>query len=150
MQPISSSEFPGSRILVGERITSQMMLSLEEIATFARLSGDLNPLHYDEEYAQQTRFGGVIVSGPQLTSLMMGLIATYFSRDTAMLGLEFTFHFRKALKAGEAVNMEWEIVAAEPKASLQGVIVSLDGKAINAQEQIVLTSKGKVLVTAKL
>ena len=143
-------EFPDIVIRVGERITSQMTLSLEEIATFARLSGDLNPLHHDEEYAQQTRFGGVIVSGPQLTSLMMGLTATYFSRDTAMLGLEFTFHFRKALKAGETVTMEWEIVAAEPKISLQGVIASLDGKATNDQGQTVLTGKGKVLVTAKL
>jgi len=145
---MTSPEFPDIR--VGEQITSQIMLSLEEIATFARLSGDLNPLHYDKEYAQQTRFGGVIVSGPQLTSLMMGLIATYFSRDTAMLGLEFTFHFRKALKAGEMVTMEWEIITAEPKTSLQGVIVSLDGKATNDQGQIVLTGKGKVLVTAKL
>jgi len=118
-------------------MTSQMILSREEVATFARLSGDLNPLHYDEAYAQ-------------LVSLMMGLTATYFSRETAMLGLEFTFHFRKAVKADEMVTLEWEVVHTEPKASLQGVIASLDGKAINDQGQTVLTGKGKVLVTAKL
>lgn len=150
MMSTPSPEFPDLRIRVGERVTSQMILSREEVATFARLSGDLNPLHHDEVYAQQTRFGGVIVCGPQLVSLMMGLTATYFSRETAMLGLEFTFHFRKAVKADEMVTLEWEVVHIEPKASLQGVIASLDGKATNNQGQTVLTGKGKVLVTAKL
>lgn len=143
-------EFPNLSTLVGEKIISQVKLSLEEIATFARLSGDLNPLHHDEVYAQPTRFGGVIVSGPQLIALMMGLTATYFSRETAMLGLEFTFHFQKAVKADEMITMEWEIVIVEPKASLQGVIVSLDGKVTNYQGDNMLTGKGKVLVTAKL
>lgn len=66
-----------------------------------------------------------------------------------MLGLEFTFHFRKAVKADETVRMTWNIVSAEPKASLQGVLVNLDGRAM-VSDQIVLIGKGKVLVTAKL
>lgn len=150
MTETSFPEFPLIQIQIGERITSQVALSLEETATFARLSGDLNPLHHDEHYAQQTRFKGVIVSGPQLTSLMMGLIATRFSRETAMLGLEFTFRFRKAVKAGEPITMTWEIVSALPKTSLQGVLVDLDGRITNEQGQIVLTSKGTILVTEQL
>ena len=146
----SFSEFPRIQIHVGEHITGQVGLSLEEIATFARLSGDLNPLHHDERYAQQTRFGGVIVSGPQLISLMMGLVATHFSQETAMLGLDFSFRFRKAVHAGEIVTMSWEIVSARPKTSLQGVLVDLDGRIVNKQEQLVLTGQGKVLVTEKL
>lgn len=147
---MASPDIPEVQVAVGERIVGTVLLTHDEVATFARLSGDLNPLHYDETYARQTRFGGVIVSGPQLISLMMGLIATYFSRETAMLGLEFTFQFRKAVKVGETVNMEWIIAAAEPKASLQGVIASLEGKAIDEQEQVVLTGSGKVLITASL
>jgi hypothetical protein len=46
--------------------------------------------------------------------------------------------------------MAWDIVSAAPKASLQGVLVDLDGRAINAHGQIVLIGKGKVLVTTKL
>lgn len=137
-------------VQVGERITGQVCLSREEIATFARLCGDLNPLHHDENYARQTRFGGIIACGPQVTSLMMGLTATYFSQGKAMLGLEFTFRFRKAVKAGEPIALAWDVVAAEPKASLQGVLVTLEGKATNPQGETVLTGSGKVLVTDKL
>jgi 3-hydroxybutyryl-CoA dehydratase len=50
----------------------------------------------------------------------MGLTATSFSQETAMLGLEFTFQFRKAVKAGEKIMLEWEVVETSPKASLQG------------------------------
>ena len=137
-------------VQVGERITGQVCLSREEIATFARLCGDLNPLHHDEDYARHTRFGGIIACGPQVTSLMMGLTATYFSQGKVMLGLEFTFRFRKAVKAGESIALAWEVVAAEPKASLQGELVTLEGKVTNPQGQIVLTGVGKVLVTDTL
>ena len=140
----------GRLVQVGERITGQVSLSREEIATFARLSGDLNPLHHDEDYARHTRFGGIIACGPQVTSLMMGLTATYFSQGKAMLGLEFTFRFRKAVKAGETIDMAWEVTAAEPKASLHGELVTLEGKATNPQGEIVLTGTGKVLVTDTL
>jgi 3-hydroxybutyryl-CoA dehydratase len=135
---------------IGEQITAQIVLTKEEIATFATLCGDLNPLHHDESYARQTRFGGIIACGPHITSLMMGLTATHFSRSGAMLGLEFTFRFRKPVKADEQIDMEWEIVAIEPKASLQGSLVSLRGKATNPQGQDVLTGTGKILATEKL
>jgi acyl dehydratase len=150
MTHMTSPESESFHIHIGERIMEQVSLTLAEIATFAKLSGDLNPLHYDESYAQQTRFGDVIVSGPHLTSLMMGLTATHFSQGKAMLGLEFTFRFHKAVKVGETINMEWEVVSAEPKASLNGEIVAMEGKATNQQGQMLLTGTGKVLVTEKL
>jgi len=145
-----SPEIPENRVQVGERILGQVSLTHDEVATFAQLSGDLNPLHHDETYARHTRFGGVIVSGPQLISLIMWLTATYFSREAAMLGLEFTFQFRKAVKVGETVNMEWIIVTTEPKASLHGIIASLEWTATNDHGQVVLTGSGKVLITATL
>jgi len=140
--------FPGVR--VGERIEGQVALSGEEIANFARLCGDQNPLHHDEEYARQTRFGGIIACGPHMTSLMMGMVATHFSRETAMLGLEFTFHFRKAVLADEPITIAWEVMTVRPKASLGGELVTLEGQASNQQGQVVLTGTGKVLITAKL
>jgi acyl dehydratase len=150
MTQLTPSESEGRRARVGERITGQISLTPAEIATFARLSGDLNPLHQDEQYAQQTRFGGIIACGPQMTSLMMGMIATHFSQGGAMLGLEFAFRFLKAVKAEETIDMMWKVVATEPKASLNGEIVTLEGKATNQQGHAVLTGTGKVLVTDKL
>src|SRR5215469_14225466 len=135
------SESREDQVQVGERITRQVSFSREEIAAFARLSGDLNPIHHDEDYARHTRFGGVIVSGPQLTSLMMGMVASRYSRETGMLGLEFTFHFRKAVRADETLALEWQMTQAEPKARLHGLMVTLEGQATNDQGQIAVAGR---------
>ena len=70
--------------------------------------------------------------------------------ETAMLGLDFSFRFRKVVKVGELITMSWDIVAVQPKTSLQGVLVDLDGQIVNEQGQVALTGKGKTLVTEKL
>ena len=127
-----------------------MSLTSEEIAEFAKLSGDLNPLHHDKYYAKKTRFKEIIACGPHIISLMMAIPATHFSKKTMMVGLEFSFRFHKAIKAGETIDMEWEIIKVEPKASLQGVILTLDGKAVNQEEQVAVTCMGKILVTKQL
>ena len=84
-----SPEFQEIHISIGERIVGQATLTTAEIAAFARMCGDHNPLHHDEAYAHATRFGGIIAGGGQLISLTTGLLATYFTQNSAMLGLEF-------------------------------------------------------------
>jgi 3-hydroxybutyryl-CoA dehydratase len=121
----ATSPEPGGRwVQVGEHMVGQITLTHAEIATFAPLCEDLNPLHHDESYAQHTQFGGVIAYGPQITSLVMGLVATSFSKSRAVLGLEFAFRFLKAVRAGEMIDMEWEVVTTEPKVSLKGEMVT--------------------------
>ena len=135
--------------LIGERLVGRAALTAAEIAEFARLSGDPNPLHHDEAYARATRFGGIIVSGPQIISLLLGLIPTHFGqRHQVALGLEFTFRFVQAVRAGETIRLEWEVVAAEPKASLGGEIVTLEGNVTDQNNRVVFTGTGKVLVTS--
>ena len=138
-------------VQVGERLVGQASLTPAEISEFARLSGDPNPRHHDEAYARETRFAGIIVSGPQIISLMLGLVPTYFGQTSrAVLGLEFTFRFVQAVKAGEGMEMEWQVTAAEPKPSLGGEIVTLAGKVTNQKQEVVFTATGKVLITAQL
>jgi acyl dehydratase len=62
-----------------------------------------------------------------------------------MLGFEFTFRFRKAVKADERIDMAWEIVSADYKRNLGGELVGLEGKATNPQGEVVLTGAGGLL-----
>src|SRR5207249_5971418 len=100
-------------------------LTAEDIARFAALSRDHNPLHHDEGRARASRFGGIIASGPHLSAIFMGITATHFSRRGTALGLEFNFQFRKAARAGETLELRWRVVRVEPKEKLRGEIVFL-------------------------
>jgi acyl dehydratase len=134
-------------VQVGEKFVHQMRLNEIEISQFAHSIGDPNLLHHDAEYAQKTRFGSIIVCGPHISSLMMGLAAQHFSQNYAMVGLDFSIQFLKAIKAGELIDMEWEVVGTQYKDSLNGEILDLKGKITNEQGVIAVTSSSKVLVT---
>ena len=138
-------------VRIGERISGRAVLTLAEIAEFARLSGDPNPLHHDEAAARRTRFGGIIVSGPQIIALMLGLLPAHFGRTgQAVLGLEFSFRFVHAIRAGETMAMGWSVTAVEPKPHLGGALVTLAGEITTEQGELRFTADGTVLVADHL
>ncbi len=138
-------------VRVGEQITARAVLTPTEIAAFARLSGDPNPLHHDEASARQTRFGGIIVSGPQIIALMLGLLPAHFGRTgQAVLGLEFTFRFVHAIRAGETMAMAWRVTAVEPKPRLDGEIVTVTGEITNEHGELRFTAGGTILLADRV
>ncbi len=42
---------------VGQTATRSLTLTAEHVRTFAELTGDYNPLHFDEQFAANTKFG---------------------------------------------------------------------------------------------
>lgn len=48
------------RDMIGVKKTRQVQVTLRDIKRFAQAIGETNPLHYDEEYAKRTRYGGVV------------------------------------------------------------------------------------------
>jgi acyl dehydratase len=85
----------------GERFTSEVTLSPSSVAAYALLAGDTNHVHRDPEFARSTRFGRPIASGTHTTALLLGLTASHFSKEAAMVGLEFWVRFRRVMYADE-------------------------------------------------
>ena len=63
---------------IGDRYEIEFSFSQEQVNEFCKISGDFNPLHWDEVYAAQTPFKKPIIHG--------ALIASVFSR---VMGMEF-------------------------------------------------------------
>src|SRR3972149_9020357 len=118
-------------VKVGERFTEEARFSKEEIAEFARLAGDFNPLHHDEEFARATRFQGIIACGPQTPSRVLGMTATHFSERGASLGLEFTLRFLGPVRPGERLEMVWDVVDVTFKPKLDGESGKTNGRGTN-------------------
>jgi 3-hydroxybutyryl-CoA dehydratase len=136
-------------VVVGERFARVARFDAESIRQFATLSGDHNPLHHDEHTARDGPFGRLIASGPHVTSLMMGLDATYFSSRFEALGLAFDFCFVKAIPEGTELTLEWTITGSEAKPSLAGHIVSVEGRAVDAAGTVYTTAHGTNLIRSR-
>lgn len=52
-----------AEISVGDRIDVQYIITDEDLKNFAHLSGDYNPVHFDDEYAARSIFGRRIAHG---------------------------------------------------------------------------------------
>src|SRR4051812_19105640 len=63
------------KVSVGQRAERSLTLTTEHVATFARLTGDYNPLHFDEAFAAKTKFGRLVVQGGLTTGLLHALVA---------------------------------------------------------------------------
>jgi acyl dehydratase len=135
---------------IGESFEHTETLDEETISAFARLIGDLNPLHHDRVAAEASRFGGIIASGPHYASILLARVATHFSQGTSMVGLEFSLKFHFPARPGDALRFRWEVIDVSWNEKLKGDIVSLAGSVWNAEGTELLTSQGKVLVSGDL
>lgn len=116
------------------------------VKRFAKASGDLNPLHHDEVFAQQSPYKGLITSGAQTTSLLLGTTATKFSEYGPMVGLEFSFRFRKAIHASEKIKIEMLVVNVTENLKLGGRLIDLRGRILKENGQTALGAKGLILL----
>jgi len=138
-------------VVVGERITRTIRYSREDIAHFARLTFDYNPLHYDAQAAGRAQFGEIIAPGQQTSAIMMGLVATYFSRDDdglkrQMLCLNFNFAYKLPVFAEQDLVLGWTVASVEWNSKLGGQLAHLDGVAEVVPERPSVIARGTILV----
>ncbi|MDH3224661.1 MAG: MaoC family dehydratase [Gemmatimonadota bacterium] len=67
---------PGLALEEGQTARRSATLTAEHVAMYAALSGDYNPLHFDEAFAAGTPFGQLVVQGGLTTGLLHALVAT--------------------------------------------------------------------------
>jgi acyl dehydratase len=133
-----------------ERFSAQVRLSPDAVAAYAAAVGDTNPVHHDPALAAATRFGRPIASGTHTTALLLALTASHYSKQCAMVGLEFWVRFKKAIFADETITLEWLAIKVTPNARLGGDIVELRGRIRNQKGETALGAKGRILVTDRL
>jgi acyl dehydratase len=63
------------RLSVGQKATRSITLTADHVKKFAELSGDYNPLHFDELFVSKTKFRRLVVQGGLTTGLLHALVA---------------------------------------------------------------------------
>jgi len=143
----------GDRLIrVGEKLSRTLRYSRDDIAAFARLSSDQNPLHHDALVAQRARFGEIIASGEQTAAILMGMLATHFSRHDdgvrrEMLTLNMNFAFKSPIFAEREVTLAWQVSNVQWSGKLKGWLAHLDGSAGVAHQLPAIVARGTIIVT---
>jgi len=140
MDPVPA---PRSSFKVGDEATISRTFTQDDVEAFSRLSGDNNPVHLDEEYAKQTRFGGRIIHGMLVSSLISCALATVLPGPGSIY-LSQQLSFRAPAKVGERLTArvrvnEWD--AVKGRIILGTEVVNDDGvQLIVGEAKLVLAS----------
>jgi 3-hydroxybutyryl-CoA dehydratase len=112
------------RLGVGDRVEFTKTVSDDDVKAFAAASGDTNPLHLDEEYAEGTRFGGRIAHG----SLVGGLISAALARVPGLV-----IYLSQDLEFHNPVRIDDRVTDAQYRFStrvFEGEDIVIDGEAV--------------------
>lgn len=86
---------------VGDAETATLELTQERIDQFAALTGDENPLHVDEEYAEEGLFGGRVAHGALTASVVSAALAAL---PGDIVYLSQNLEFENPVRPGETVS----------------------------------------------
>ena len=135
-------------VAVGERFGTSVTVTEAHLVLGSGLFGDFNPLHIDQEFARQSRFGGRILHGPFTSALVAAPAGMYFA-GTAIAYLEHACRFKAPVRAGDTLTTVWTIADKSDKPKHGGGIVAIRGEAKNQHGEVVVEADGKMLVASR-
>jgi acyl dehydratase len=103
-----------------------------DIELFTELTGDRNPLHYDEDAAARSRFGGLIVQGGVTSGLLNAVVAEDVPGPGSVF-LHVDWSFRAPVRPGDEITAEVEVLEVrddKPLTSLRTTVVDQNGTVV--------------------
>jgi acyl dehydratase len=113
-------------------------VTARDIELFTEISGDRNPIHYDEELARATRFGGIVVQGGITTAILNAIVAEDLPGPGTVF-LQVQWSFKAPVRPGDTITGEVvvtrvrddkPITELETRVSIADGTVVLDGTAV--------------------
>ena len=117
---------------VGDVATRTRTLSDRDIELFTELTGDRNPLHYDEEASSRSRFGGIIVQGGVTSGLLNAVVAEDLPGPGSVF-LHVEWDFKAPVRPGDEITAEVEVLEVrrdKPLTRLRTTITNQDGTVV--------------------
>ncbi len=125
---------------IGDAYDHQRFISEDDVLTFARITGDDNPLHVDADYAESTRFGHRIVHGV----FLLGLISKVLGRNfpgPGSVAVSISCRFLRPVRVNSEVRVSVKITEKFEKkryVKAETNIYSLANKMVLAGEATII------------
>ena len=116
---------------IGYKTAHVKTVTEADIALFAEVSGDFNPLHVNEEYASKTFFGGRIAHGAFTQALLSAAMAKL---PGLVVFLSQSVRFLKPVMIGDTITATAEVTDTRPEKG----IVTLKNTCTNQKGETVV------------
>ena len=127
-------------VKLGDSFSKERTITDELIRQFAEISGDFNPIHLDEEFAKQTRFGRRIAHG-MLSGAFVSAVLGWELSDRKIVYLSQTLRFKSPVFIGDTVTTTATVTNIredKPIVTLETVCTNQDGKTLVTGEAVVM------------
>jgi len=94
---------------VGQIARRTRTVTHDDIVRFTEMTGDRNPLHYDEALAGASRFGGIIVQGGVTSGLLNAVVAEDLPGPGSVF-LQVNWSFIAPVRPGDEITAEVEVL----------------------------------------
>ena len=128
---------------VGSTASVSRVITDETVHEFAKLSGDTQPLHLDERYASNTRFGRRIAHGALLVGMVSAVLGVEMAgQDATIIFLGLNVNFINPVYVGDEVTTRCEVVSVREDKP----IVKLAAQCVNQSGTEVMTGEAAVYI----
>jgi len=117
---------------VGQHAQRSLTLTEEHVRTFAALTGDYNPLHFDADFASRTRFGALVVQGGLTTGLLHALVAMDLPGPGSVF-LSQQWKFTAPVYIGDTITANAEVMSVhetKPVTQLRVAVTRQTGETV--------------------
>jgi 3-hydroxybutyryl-CoA dehydratase len=131
-----------NEIKIGLTAEYKKIITEEDIEKFSEVSGDYNPVHMDEEYANQTIFQGRIAHGMLSASFISTVLASKLP-GPGTIYLKQNLVFRNPVRIGDQITTRVEVISKNDEKKR----IRLKTTCINQEEEIVIDGEALVMVS---
>ncbi len=132
-------------VKVGQSAQRSLQVTLDSVKAFAELTGDYNPLHFDETFAANTKFGRLVAQGGITTGLLHALVAMDMPGPGTVF-LSQNWKFTAPVYIGDTITATAEALsvhASKPVTQLKITVKRQDGEVVLDGEAWCYTFSGK-------
>jgi len=136
-----SDVWPGGMPEVGQTAARSREVTARDIAAFTELSGDRNPLHYDEAAAKASRFGEIVVQGGVTSAILNAVVAEDLPGPGTVF-LSVNWSFKAPVRPGDTITGQVEVTKVrtdKPISELRTRVVRGDGTVVLEGEAVCYT-----------
>jgi acyl dehydratase len=133
--------WPRGRPEVGQTARRSRKVEATDIERFTDISGDRNPLHYDEAAAKASRFGEIVVQGGVTSAILNALVAEDLPGPGTVF-LHVNWSFKAPVRPGDTITGHAEVLEVrddKPITRLRTSVTRDDGTVVIEGEALCYT-----------